>query len=425
MSISDRRRVINILAIIVAVAAVCVGLVYVAGRLTDADRSIRVKFAITTPDGEEIACDPYEMAGRGLLAMHLFGEAKEAGRNTITLDLHPQSLLRIEVKDTEFVYAFAGTERQPLSFDAREGMGLLNGQPIYLDMASSEAIQWLTDERSTEDLRRIRCLSLGGDRRIDLEALTLLAESRVVVFLDNELPPGYLSDIGDALAAARPAGLVAERDVGLAAELAKFDQLSYLCIAADALPDVRHLNDLQLLTIEFRETGRTPSLAPLAKLESLKALWVTNLGDADLAPLAKLTGLRSLTVGNASRLTDLSAIQRLDNLQRLTLIGCDELRDISGIARLNRLSQLVIFDVPDGLTDLTPISNLKWLRLFGVDNDSLEARRSEFDLISKSLPNCRVIGLCLGSRWMLAVVAAGLIAGALARPFLHPRKRAL
>ena len=130
-------------------------------------------------------------------------------------------------------------------------------------------------------------------------------------------------------------------------------------------------------------------------------------------------------MGKASQLTDLSAIQRLDNLQRLTLINCDELRDISGIARLNRLSQLVIFEVPDGLTDLAPISKLKWLRLFGVDNDSLKARRSEFDLIGKSLPNCRVIGLCLGSRWMLAVVAAGLIAGALARPFLHPRKRAL
>ena len=59
------------------------------------------------------------------------------------------------------------------------------------------------------------------------------------------------------------------------------------------------------LTLQIdRQTGDTPDLAPLAQLEELAKLDISETHVVDVAPLAKLPALTELHVANVGTLTD-------------------------------------------------------------------------------------------------------------------------
>ena len=165
-----------------------------------------------------------------------------------------------------------------------------------------------------------------------------------------------------------------------------------------------------MLMVAFSGEGEAPSLAPLGELAALETLHIEELGTGDLSVLAELPKLRTLSLkgGDAA---DVSGIPRLSTLRKLDLMGFENLTNLSGIEEFDQLTHLAIFPVPEELTDLTPLESLENLDILLVDNDSLKAREAEYDQLREALPDTEIVGFCVGSRWLLVVLAVGVVGG--------------
>ncbi|MDY7010439.1 MAG: hypothetical protein SVV80_06755, partial [Planctomycetota bacterium] len=117
-------------------------------------------------------------------------------------------------------------------------------------------------------------------------------------------------------------------------------------------------------------------------------------------------------IGVAEELTDLDVLADMRDLRSLTLTLGDEskIKSIAPIAKLTNLTELAITKIPSTVKDLSPLKKLKNLKMLVVDGDSLKERQKEYDEIRKALPECKVVGFCMGSAWILVVVpvAVGL-----------------
>ena len=66
-------------------------------------------------------------------------------------------------------------------------------------------------------------------------------------------------------------------------------------------------------------------------------------------------------------------------------------------------------------SDLTPLAKPKRLRILVLPKETVEERKTEVDDLRQALPNCRIYGMCMGSRWIVAILAAGLALGTVLR----------
>jgi hypothetical protein len=67
---------------------------------------------------------------------------------------------------------------------------------------------------------------------------------------------------------------------------------------------------------------------------------------------------------------------------------------------------------------------LTGLKVIVVSKSDLDARRVEYDRLRKALPETEIVGICMGSSWIMVVVAIGLAAGVVLRTMRTGRKTA-
>ena len=211
------------------------------------------------------------------------------------------------------------------------------------------------------------------------------------------------------------------RDLSPLAELTNLTRLDIVGTFDDLSP-LASLTNLTNLRIEGNLSFQ--DLTPLSHLSELRILWIRPTGNNtlfyldDLTPLANLTQLEELRLDVegisdfdwAAGMTNLRALEcygseatysNVDGLSQLTQLETIRLPirvygqgaspyDIQGLSNLTKLTHL---DIPCGIKDLMPLSNLTNLQFLSVQNGggisgsdtSLEPLRSLTDLTELAL----------------------------------------
>lgn len=150
------------------------------------------------------------------------------------------------------------------------------------------------------------------------------------------------------------------------------------------------LSQLQTLSlisgeIEFVQTLKLGSLAPLAGLGQLQSLQLEETDVVDIQPLASLTGLRMLSLHH-SRIRDVQPLASLTQLEELDL-SVSQVRDLRPLRALKRLRKLDLTRCP--VEDLSPLAELSQLAWLGFD-DSSPAQKAQADALRKRLPTLTI-----------------------------------
>ncbi len=340
--------------------------------------------------------------------------AGDSTEKALKLVIPPGGLLRVVVRGPDdenghlcFPYRCDGAEEQPLVFSRSGFQGTVNGKTVHLDLTTSEAIAWLAKQPASAT-KTVRSIRLSGDSPDDAKALSHFAGSGLIVWFD--FAKGFKTvkqpALIRALIAARPSGLFAPGGENLDEPLAELPDLEYLCSSGQRIPNLTPLRKLRFFGFKFDETS-PGSLAPLAGAAGLQGLCLLQCkGTTDFKPIAELSDLRRLELG-APKMEDLSVLSDMKKLRRL-MLACEGLKDISGVRDLQSLREAAFISIPDTLKDLTPLENLKGLRILIVDKKALKKRKVEFDRIDRALPDTEIVGFCMGSAWIfLPILAAG------------------
>lgn len=377
------------------------------------------------PGTRQVQLADHESAA--LIAGMRMEKAEEAGRKHADVLLLPRELVEVRLKPAgrdgadELVmhYVHTGAEDQPLVFDCEGFRGLLNGRTVHLDLTDPKAVEWLR-KQPRGAIEAVRSIRVNGDCEVDAAALSRLAGRGVVVMIEGDPAPERRGALVEALAAARPAGLMADELTDGEAVVARLPGLTYVGLSGKRIPDPKYLREARFLRFRFDDEP-AGSLEPLTRLPKLRALVVHGVqGTADLRALAKLKDLRSLAwfEQEGSRelfkyegLTDLSPLVGMGRLRFLTLGYCGSLSDLSAIAKLRHLHFVGIAGLPDDLKDLQPLAKLKSLKILVVDDDALKDRQEEFDALREARPDLEIAGFCMGSAWLVAALAAGVLLG--------------
>ena len=120
--------------------------------------------------------------------------------------------------------------------------------------------------------------------------------------------------------------------------------------------------------------------------------------------------LQYLQIDESETLFDLHSISNLKQLKVLTVLGAKNLFDISDVGKLKSLEYLTLYaeELP---ADLSPLAELKKLKVLVVTKDDLKERKAEFDKLQEQLPNTKIVGYCMGSGWLIAILVGGVVAG--------------
>jgi len=351
--------------------------------------------------------------------------AEDSAEKTLEFVIPPGSLLCAAApgpkggsKILGFPYLYDGAEKQPLVFSRSGFQGTVNGKPVHLDLTTSEAIAWFAKQPASAT-KAIRSIRLSGNSPNDARALSRFANSGIIVWFDFEKGFETVKDpkLVRALIAAKPSGLFAPGGKNLDKLLADLPDLEYLCSGGKRIPNLVPLRKLKFFGFGFNE-GSPGSLAPLADAAGLQGLCLVDCeATTDFKPIRKHGDLRRLFLV-APKIEDLSALSGLKKLRRLVLAS-KNLKDISGVRGLQSLREAAFIPVPNTVKDLTPLKDLKGLKMLIVDKETLEKRKAEYDEVRKALPDTEIVGFCMGSAWILIPVLA-VVFGWL----LHRRKRA-
>ncbi len=390
------------------------------------ERLVSVK--LTDGTGEQnVLCGNFQ---RGqIFNMIRAQEAEKAGKNHYEFPVFDGELMMVSLSGKagkltykmSFPYIFRGDEKTPLVFSYRPGLMLLNGEVVCVDLGGVAGFRWMSKQPDAR-LKTIRTLLLSGDPATDTVALTRMAGSGITIALSKKKSenksakssPTAKARVRRAMIAAKPVCLFADRmevDEDMIVQLSDITHLmiSSLTISGDKMSDLTKLKKLRWLGYFDGITN----LAPLAKLTHLQGLWLERCDNvADFTPLRKLNHLQTLFIGKAEKLTDLHVFADMRNLRSLAIPLDDEgkIKSIVPIAKLTNLTELALAPIPPTVKDLSPLKKLKKLQILVVDSDGLKERKKEYDEIRKALPDCQIVGFCMGSAWILVVVpmAVGL-----------------
>jgi hypothetical protein len=142
--------------------------------------------------------------------------------------------------------------------------------------------------------------------------------------------------------------------------IAGMTDLGQLYMYKNAVRDLTPLAGLQHLFLLYLHDNHTiTDISPLANLESLQALALSNNQISNLTPLLNRTSLTFLAL-DGNQISDISALSNLTNLTTINLDG-NSIRDLSPLESLSKLNQLSaqgqIVRLPDaqvGTTELIP-----------------------------------------------------------------------
>ncbi len=333
------------------------------------------------------------------------------------LNLVPGSVLGGE----NLLYVYQGTEGRILRFTEKGPAILLNGQPVYVDLGAKGSDIWL-DGQSPDAMVSLRSIGLSGEAQRDCDALARFRNSGVVIVGAGQYGESDRANVEAAILATRPKGLFACKEWQPSASLRQqSDRLTHLWLAGADIPDLSGSADLMFFGFEFRGKKRG-SLEPLAALRQLRTLVVSECDQVrDFRPIGKLGRLEYLALTEAQELRDLSPLSTLGNLRSLSITDCENLTDISAVSKMSNLRYLTLH--PSGqIADLTPLEGLKGLRVIVVSKDDLDRRRVEYDRLRRALPKTEIVGVCMGSSWIMVVVAIGVAVGVICRTIRICRK---
>ncbi len=335
------------------------------------------------------------------------------------LNLVPGSVLHGE----NWLYVYEGTEGRTLAFSKKGPAVLLNGQPVCVDLKAGGADIWL-DGQSPDALASLVSIGLSGEARRDCDALARFRNSGIMIVAAGQYAESDRAKVEAAILATRPRGLFARDQWQPSASLLQqADRLTHLWLAGAEIPDLSGSPNLIFLAFKFRGK-KGGSLEPLAALRQLGTLLVIDCEHIrSFRPIGKLPHLEYLVLVKAEELRDLSPLATLGNLRSLALTGCDKLTDISAASKMKNLRYLTL-DPSDQVADLTPLEGLTGLKIIVVSKSDLDTRRAEYDRLRKALPKTEIVGICMGSRWIMLVVAIGLAAGLILRTMRTRRKTA-
>ena len=225
-------------------------------------------------------------------------------------------------------------------------------------------------ELTRDDIGRLRALEApsagirvleGLERATNLESLVLprnsirdlapLAGLSALRRLDLAHNP--VSDL------ARVGGLRALRDLSVSVDQLQDPDLS-------ALSDLADLQTLALYGVQdpLAQGRHLFDLKPLSALRRLRYLTLWNLRAPDLEPLAQLAGLEGLWIPFGEEVMDVSPLAQLEHLQSLDLTD-NEIVDISPLTTLTGLHSLSLSGNP--VADLSPVAELEGLRYLSVN----------------------------------------------------------
>jgi len=402
----------------------------------EAERSVGV--SLQGPGDVSVEC--MSMRERGVIAELIAEKAEEAGEKTYDLLLMPGDLLAIKLRERggekrsvrEFQYVFGGDEKTPLAFGLADHGATLNGTLAFVDFTEKAAVEWLHglawEGGLPEAVAHVRSIRLPAGVADAREVLGRFAGRDVFVQLPQPaggtttqpaVPPTLAEPVAQALVAARPAGLFAPHMGAVEGVLGKLKGLTHLHTAGPKLPAVGKLPKLRELHFEF-DCEEAPDLSALARAEALRVLGLYDCPAAtDLTQLSRRRRLRGLVLGGEfGPLRSFAPFAGLGELRSLVIIGGDNLRDISEAPKLGKLTQLALFPLPDEV-DLAPLKRMKHLKILAVPDESLEQRKAEYDEVREAVPDLQIVGICMGSAWVLLLLPA---AGAAA--LLRRRRRA-
>jgi hypothetical protein len=198
------------------------------------------------------------------------------------------------------------------------------------------------------------------------------------------------------------------------------------------LKDLKPLNEMKHLKVLQLPLGTTDkTLSEVVKAHrNLRSLYVTEGKEiTDFSPIAKLADLSVLVLSRCDNLTDLKFLSSLEMLTTFFISGAGGtgLRDISGLSSLKNLSVLMFIEV--AIADLKPLEKLskltilmiptmpdiellqglKNLRLLYLPKKVLE--QTDLTAFKQALPQCEIIGFCLGSGWIIPMILGSFIIG--------------
>ena len=356
----------------------------------------------------------------GLVAPLRAAAAEKAGKESYDIELFPGALLHVGLRskgedrkqETAFPLVYDGRQKKLLF--SREGFtASLNGKVVYVDLADPKAADWVRQQPAAK-LKSIRTIRLSGKPDTDRLAMGRLAGSGVLIvppagFFEN-INPGVLKP----LVAAKPIGVIPDREVDLGAIPPELSGVRYLALTGANLPDLKPFGKLEYFMFQFKQPEK-PDLAQLAQLTQLRCLVLAKCkGVMDYKCIAKLKDLRSLVLTKCDQMKDVSAIQDCRGLQSLALFECEKLQDLAPLAKLQKLRYLSIMPVNPS-ADLKPLKKLKKLKVLIVDNDGMKKRPADYDDLRKARPDIEIVGFCMGSAWILAVVPVAIAGGMLWR----------
>lgn len=180
--------------------------------------------------------------------------------------------------------------------------------------------------------------------------------------------------------------------------LAQYPDLEELNIMNTSVTDIRVLEGSRLCFLDCSYTGVT-DYSVVATLDSLTDLYISHGNDETIAFINGLTNLEMLGMFDSS-ISSLKEIDRLTRLKSLNLSGCRNLTSLNDIGRFPSLDYLCISS--SGVTDLTPLTELKKLTILEVAYTSLEdftpladclqldtiyLNRALKDVLDRQLPN--------------------------------------
>ena len=400
-----------------------VGVAAAMGPAATAEEMVTVQIVVKGgPGADDVICIDLDNGG---LILVRYAAAEKSGAECYEFETFDGAMLYMDLRNKHgkempripFPLIHDGRQKK-LLFSRTDFTASLNGQVVFVNLADPKAVDWVRRQPAGK-LKSVRTIRLSGKADTDRVALDRLAASGVLVVV----PAGFFENIKPAvlaaLVAAKPVGVVPDRDVECASIPAELDSVRYLSLTGAKLSDVKPLAKLKYLQVAF-PAGKG-DLKPLAGLTQLKFLVLGACkGGTDFRPVARIKNLRSLALIDCHEMKDVTWLQDNRGLQMLTLTKCGKLTDLTGLAKLQTLRYLSIKPVAAS-ADLEPLKKLKKLKVLIVDSSSLKMRKAEYDELGKALPDTEIIGFCMGSAWILAVAGAALAGGILWRRRTAPQ----
>lgn len=242
------------------------------------------------------------------------------------------------------------------------------------------------------------------------------------------------------------------------------ENLETMILDAEYAKDVDFLYQLPNLRSLILE-GSPASDSAIINFSKIKNLTSLSLLGCDIESVSSLElppHMNSLLLIDCDRLTDINGLRELKKLKQLSLLACDTLTDLTV---LNELPDLQMLSFPpgvtqqdfaqvaghhlslqaveligcEGITDLSPLIQLKGLISLAIDMPVVDFKileqltgiklivieQSHFDAspeqvasLVNALPGAQIVpggGFCMGSGWILLMLPFILIAGVIAR----------